>query len=66
MTRQNSTTYTKIMAVLYNDSHFCIQVFFVCEKSNVYDCWLDSLREVRIHTKTERGKGYVTDTWQKA
>lgn len=28
------------------------------------DCWLDSLREVRIHTKTERGKGYVTDTWQ--
>lgn len=54
------------MAVLYNDSHFCIQVFFVCEKSNAYDCWLDSLREVRIHTKTERGKGYVTDTWQKA
>lgn len=28
------------------------------------DCWLDSLRELRIHTKTEKGKGYVTDTWQ--
>lgn len=22
------------------------------------DCWLDTLREVRIHTKTEKGKGY--------